>query len=156
MSPELDKDIKRVMRARQKPELPPQVDDLFFERLHDRIMAEVDKTEVEPKSPWEGLGRVMRLQWKGWLVSGGSLMMILAAAMHTPNLVKSYLDESHVVQVVRNEEGFIDATMNSTQQFADTVISYQSEDDFFVDVAERSFHDLSKEHFREIMGEARP
>ncbi len=154
MNPEIDKKIKHSLRANQGPELP--MDDAFFEKLHDRVMASVEKTEIAPLSPMHRQRRLLKTNWKSWLISGGSLMMIFVASFHAPPMVRSFLDQSHGVQVFRNEDNFVAETLRSPEAFSETLISYQSESDFFVDVAERSFHDLSQEHVREIMGEAGP
>jgi hypothetical protein len=159
MRADLDKQVKRSLKADPAvPEIP--MDDAFYERLHDRIMAAVEHTEIEPRSLahilWDKPRRMIRGHWKAWVVSGTSMLMVLVASVHTPAVLSKFLDESHTVQVVRNEDQFIDETINSPEAFSDTLVSYQSEDDFFVDVAERSFHDLSQEHVREIMGEAGP
>jgi hypothetical protein len=155
MRPDTEKQVHRALKNNPAaPELP--MDDAFYEKLHDRIMAAVEKTEIEAVSPWAKPRRMIRGHWKAWLVSGSSLMMAFIATVLSPNLAKKALDESHTVQVVRNEDEFISETLSSPEAFSETLVSYQAEDDFFVDVAERSFHDLSQEHVREIMGEAGP
>lgn len=133
-------------------ELP--MDDAFYDRLHDRIMAAVEKTEMKRPSPWDKPKKLLCSQWKTWILSGGSLTMTLLAALQSPNLARSIFDESHTVQVVRNEDDFVTETLRSPEHFTETLISLQNQGDFFVDVAERSFHDLSKEHVREIMGKS--
>ena len=82
--------------------------------------------------------------------------MILIASLQAPTVARTFLNDSHVVQVVKNEDAFAMETIESPDVFSDSLIVYQNQSDFFVDVAERSFHDLSKKHIREIMGEARP
>ncbi len=153
MRPDLDKELKRSLMA--EPAALPE-DEAYYTRLHDRIMAAVEQTEVKSPAPWEKPKKALMAHWRSWFISGGSLMMILVASLQAPQVVKSVLDESHVVQVVHNEKAIVNETLSSPQAFSETLISYQSADDFFVDVAERSFHDLSQEHVREIMGEAGP
>jgi hypothetical protein len=154
MRPDTDKQLKRTLKAEPAMELP--MDDAFYERMHDRIMAAVEQTEIAPEPKWQKPARVIKANWKSWLFAGGSMMMVVVAALQTPSVVSSFLDESHVVKVVRNEKAITEETLKSPENFSETLISYQTQDDFFVDVAERSFHDLSQEHVREIMGEAGP
>lgn len=155
MRPDTEKHVQRALKNNPAgPELP--MDDAFYERLHDRIMAAVEKTQIEPVSPWEKPRRMIRGHWKAWLVSGSSLMMVLMATVLSPSVAHQVLDESHTVQVVRNENQIVSETLSSPETFSETLVSNQTGDDFFVDVAERSFHDLSQEHVREIMGEAGP
>lgn len=153
MRPDLNNEIKRALMAEPAtPELP--TDEEFFNKLHDKIMAAVEKTEIKPVSPWEKPKRLLRANWKSWVVSGGSLMMVLMASLQAPSVVRHFMNDSHTVQLVRNEDEFAHETLKSPDEFSGTLISYQNQDDFLVDVAERTFHDLSQEHVREIMGEA--
>jgi anti-sigma factor RsiW len=152
MSP-TNPELKRKLKN-QAVELP--MDDAFYDRLHDKIMAAVDQTEIKAVSPWEKPKKLLKAHWKSWAVSGGSVLMIMIASLQAPTLVRSFFDSSHVVQVVKNEEAFTAETIKSPEDFSGSLITSQNESDFFVDVAERSFHDLSQRHVREIMGEAGP
>lgn len=149
-----DPHLKRVLRKNDEIELP--MDEAFYDRLHDKIMLAVEDIEIAPASVWQKPRRQLLTHWKSWMVSGGSVIMILIASMQTPMVAKSFLNDSHVVQVVKNEDAFNSETTGAPEAFSDSLIVYQNQGDFFVDVAERSFHDLSKEHVREIMGEAGP
>ncbi len=149
-----DQELKRVLTKNDEVELP--MDDAFYERLHNKIMQAVDQTEIEPASVWQKPRRKWLDHWRNWAVSGGSVIMILIASLQAPTVARTFLNDSHVVQVVKNEDAFAMETIESPDVFSDSLIVYQNQSDFFVDVAERSFHDLSKKHIREIMGEARP
>lgn len=154
IDPQSNMQLKRVLRKNDEVELP--MDEVFFDRLHDKIMLAIEDVEIESASVWQKPRRKLIRHWRSWLVSGGSVIMILIASMQTPMVAKTFLNDSHVVQVVKNEDAFNAETTGSPEAFSDSLIVYQNQDDFFVDVAERSFHDLSKEHIREIMGEAGP
>ncbi len=149
-----DPELKRVLRKNDEVELP--MDEAFYERLHDKIMQAVESADIAPVSAWQKPRQKLRDHWRNWVVSGGSVIMILIASLQTPTLVKTFLNDSHVVQVVKNEDAFNMESTDSPEAFSDSLIVYQNQSDFFVDVAERSFHDLSKENIREIMGEAGP
>ena len=150
MSPE----VKRALKAKSKEDYP--LEGFDFDALHNRIMAAVEKTEIAPVSIFDKPKNLIKTQWKSWLVTGSSLMMIFLALLQAPSFLHQSLDQSHTVQVVKNEDDFSAESLKSPEDFSHTLISYQSESDFFVDVAERTFHDLSKEQMREIMGEAGP
>ena len=149
-----DSELKRVLK--RNDEVEPPMDDAFYERLHDKVMRAIDQTEIERPSVWQKPRRKLLEHWKNWVVSGGSVIMILIASMQAPTVAKTFLNDSHVVQVVKNEDAFNAQTTEAPEVFSESLIVYQNQSDFFVDVAERSFHDLSKEHIREIMGEAGP
>ena len=149
-----DPELKRILKKNDEVELP--MDEAFYERLHDKIMRAIDQAEIEVPSIWQKPRRKLLDHWKSWVVSGGSIIMILIASLQAPIAAKTFLNDSHVVQVVKNEDAFNSKTTEAPEVFSDSLIVYQNQSDFFVDVAERSFHDLSKEHIREIMGEAGP
>src|SRR5690606_29905846 len=111
----------------------------FYDRLHDKIMASIEQTTIHKPSIWEKRRERLRAHWKSWTVSGGSLLLVLFAATQSPIWVDSVVENSHTVQVVRNEEEFNFESSAAPEEFAETLITYQSHSDFFVDVAERSF-----------------
>lgn len=147
-------EIKRILKAKSKEDFP--LEGVDFDALHDRIMAAVEKTEIAPASFLDKPKKIFKRNWRSWIVTGSSLSMVLLALVHAPDVIRPGLDQSHTVQVVKNEDAFTAESLKSPEGFSHTLISYQNEDDFFVDVAERTFHDLSQEHIREIMGEAGP
>lgn len=74
----------RSMAKETDPAIPP-AEPAFFDALHDKIMARVEKTEIE--KPVVGFRKALSPKWipqkfKSWLSSGSSLYMIMLLATY--------------------------------------------------------------------------
>jgi hypothetical protein len=60
----LDK-MRKSLKAADDIDLPMDVD--FFNQLHDKIMAQVSETAIEPASSLKPSKRLLRAHWRDWL-----------------------------------------------------------------------------------------
>ncbi|MGZ3768353.1 MAG: hypothetical protein ACXVCP_03760 [Bdellovibrio sp.] len=133
-------------------ELP--MDDAFFDRLHDKIMAEVDKTEIAPTPVFMKSRKLLRSHWRGWLYSIGGVSSVLVLG----SLLMSQF--SHINETMQRvglfsdgHERIVAEALLSPEQLNQTLISTQNESDFFMDVASESFENLSVAKLNKIMNE---
>lgn len=130
----------KQLLEKNEEELPVPGKD-FFDQLESKIMAQVEKTEIAPAPLFQ-----VRHQHRYWAkvagVSTASLFMIFT--------IFSYLSHKSL-----NTQWDVPTQMaHQAQESPDEmalVMTYQSEHDFFVDVASQSFDHLTKEQFESLM-----
>lgn len=153
MSNTLDK-MRKGLKAAEDIELP--MDPEFFDKLHNKIMAQVNETVIEPTSTLQRPKRFIRAHWREWVFPAGTtLAMVFAVNFVLSQMSK--LDSGRVESAKLNLSGeqVVAAALDSPDSIAQTVISSQAESDFFVDVASHSIENLSVSQFNKIMGETR-
>lgn len=121
---------------------PQNEEDEFFARLHDKIMAGVEKTTIKPdqRSLWDRYHR----QIKGW-VSAAALLTLLCTGV-----------DISVPPLSANQTDLVleDALAHSPG-LDNSILVYQSKDDFFVDLATESLNHLSVDRLQGLVGAAR-
>ena len=120
-------------------ELP--MDEAFYDALHDKIMAKVEETSIKPKAWHQAPTQYLRDHWRGWLYSGASVASILVLLLGLGRIAG--VGESHSAQVAKNEDSIIANSIENTDEFARILAAAQDEDEFFMDIAQTSFDDLS-------------
>jgi hypothetical protein len=115
----------------------PENDD-FFEQMHNRIMAGVEKTSVQKDSkPW-------RLRYQRWIRGSVAAVALLALTLAGVETQQSKIgpDQTEIVlQDVVDQSPDIDST----------IMVYQSKDDFFVDLAQESLNHLTVDHLQGLV-----
>lgn len=151
----LDKTRKSLKKAGENIELP--MDAAFFDNLHDKIMARVAETEIEAKPPATVLGapkKFLKKQWKSWLYPAGSTMALaLVGTMLTMQFSQTLNSSIASKPLSPQSEKVVSAALESPDAISQTLLSSQTEADFFVDVASQSFENLNIAQFNKIMGE---
>ncbi|MFS4459603.1 hypothetical protein [Bdellovibrio sp. HCB2-146] len=133
-----------------------QFDDNFFDKLHDKIMAEVDKTEVAPPPMLMTPRNLLRAHWRGWLYPlGGVASLFVFTSMLLGQVSKVNQSMQRVGLISDGHERIVAEALLDPTDLSQTLISTQSESDFFVDVATESIETLSVSKFNQIMGEGR-
>jgi len=123
---------KELLKDHEPPATEP-ADDLFFDALHDKIMAAVEETIVKPAPGVAGrLKKNKRL-----LVSSGG---VAAFAMLLASVC--FLSTSSQETRLSSTNQILKAAMQSPDESL-RVLGVQSQNDFFVDVAGTSFDDLN-------------
>lgn len=144
-------ELFRALDADKDIELP--MDPAFYDRLHDKIMASIDKTEMENPAWYEKPKKYLASHWKSWTLFGGSLSS-LALALHLgAAAVTSHLNQSRTVISAQHEDRFLELALHSPDALSRSILVSQTEAEFFVDLADSSFENLSIEKFNRIMGE---
>lgn len=141
-----------ALEADKDLELP--MDPAFYDRLHDKIMAGVEKTEMEHPAWYEKPQKYLRGHWRSWSLFGGSLSVLLLSLHLSAGLVTKSLHGSHAVTAARQEDRLLDQALKAPDALSRSILISQTESEFFVDLADSSFEDLSIDKFNRIMGEA--
>ncbi|MGZ6409050.1 MAG: hypothetical protein ACXWQ7_01505 [Bdellovibrio sp.] len=146
----LDK-VRKGLKAADDLELP--MNDDFFDRLHDKIMAEVEKTEIAPAPVLMTPRNLLRSHWRGWLypISGVTSVIVFASLLLT-QVSKVNQTMQRVGLLSDGHERIIAEALLAPEDLSQTLISSENESDFFMDVARESFENLSEHKFDEIMG----
>lgn len=133
----MSNEILKALKSTDDVELP--MDEAFYEKLHDKIMARVEETEVKKLPAWTSFvarpKKYLKSHWKGWLGTGLSMMAVGYFGLHMTTLAGSFIPESHTFKVVQNERAFLEGALSSPDSFSETLINHQSQDDFLSDVA---------------------
>lgn len=130
----------KQLLERNEEELPIMGED-FFDNLESKIMAQVEKTEIAPTPTFQ-----LRAQHRYWMkVTGaGAASLLMVFALFSYFSHKS-LNTRWDVPTQMAQQGH-----ENPDEMA-LVMTYQSEHDFFVDVASQSFDHLTKEQFESLM-----
>lgn len=143
--------IEAMLAEEADIELP--MDPAFYDRLHDKIMAGVEETEIRPRRPWiERPYSLLQKHWRSWLTGGASLMSLLLTAHLASFQAGFLLDDTHTVVAARQEDRLLVEVLNNPDAFSRTLLGSNSEEDFFIDVASQSFENLTNDKFNEMMG----
>jgi|GEM_PF-1094447 len=124
---------KELLKEHEPPATEP-ADDLFFDALHDKIMAAVEETVVKP-APRAATQRLKKN--KRLLISSGGV-----AAFAMLLLSVCFLSTSSQQTGLSSTNQILQAALQSPDESL-RVLGVQSQNDFFVDVAGTSFDDLN-------------
>ncbi len=139
----LNQGLKEQLKREDPIELP--MDDMFFDKLHDKIMAEVDKTDVKPapsrwEKPWVFLERkahyykpsnnVRTLQ----VVKAGVVGLSLTLGLGLATMSLKLFDMSSQNQVASNRQIIIEQALENPQDWVEMAASVQNDSDFYADV----------------------
>lgn len=132
------------------------MDPAYYERLHDRIMAAVDRAESRPPAPRPWYARpqgYLRTHWKSWLTMGGGISGFALVAHLGAIAVAKTLHESHAVVAAQQEDLLFAEALRSPDALSRSLLVSQTESEFFVDVASGSFENLSSDQIIQFVGE---
>lgn len=138
--------LKEDIRSSSSVDLSSLRED-YFDALHDKIMAQVhERPAPSRKAPsWRVVYLpvpVPRNPWS-WIKSSAAFFVVLAISLQMiQNLKKS--NSSFAEQILTKAK-------SNPSDFAE-MLSYQSGDDFFVDVASRNLDDLTISQVEDMVG----
>lgn len=148
----LDK-VKQELKMRDDLEL--RLDDAYFDRLHAKIMMEVDKTVMAPAPVLMTPRNLLRSHWRGWLYpTGGILSLFLMSSVLITQVSKVNHSLQRVGLYSDGRERIVQEALLSPEDLSQTLISTQSESDFLIDLAGESFENLSVAKLKQVMGES--
>ncbi len=148
----LDKVRKKIKAA---DDFEMSMSDDFFDQLHDKIMAKVEEAEMAPPPVLMTPRNLLRSHWRGWLYPVGGLMsLMLMSSLLMTQVSKVNQSIQRVGLLSDGHERIVAEALLAPEDLSQTLISTQSESDFFVDVASESFENLSVAKFNKIMGES--
>lgn len=131
--------LLKKLKAEDPIELP--MDDAFFDNLHDKIMSSVEKTEIKPVSKWQ----------KSWIflekktveprdkVKKAAKVGVTAATLIVgANLINYGINNFSERYVFAQNETYKSIILSEAErnptEWADLVVNYQDENDFYADV----------------------
>ncbi|WP_413558517.1 hypothetical protein [Bdellovibrio sp. HCB209] len=146
----LDK-VRKGLKANDDLEI--SMSDDFFDRLHDKIMSEVEQTQIAPAPLLMRPKNMLRAHWRGWLYPTGGIMSLAAAAMMiVPHLAKVNQGMQRAGLLSDGRERIVMEAILSPEDLSQTLISSQTDSDFFVDVASESSENLTIAKLNKIIG----
>lgn len=162
----MDSKVKEMQKVRRGlkdqdmlKDLDMNLDDAFFDRLHDKVMAQIEETEMAP-APTPMISYLTRRRvyqyWKDWSYPAGGLaaVFVLAFAL-VPQMQKINESMTRAGLVTDGTERIIQQALGAPEEISQTFISTQSEADFFIDVARESFENLPSNKIEKlILGES--
>lgn len=158
------KEMQKVRRGLKDQDLMKdfdlKFDDAFFDRLHDKVMAKIEETEIAP-APKPMISYLTRHRvyqyWKDWSYPMGGIaaVFVLTFAL-LPQMQKINESMTRAGLVTDGTERIIQQALGAPEEISQTFISTQSEADFFIDVARESFENLPSNKIEKlILGESR-
>lgn len=148
----LDK-VRKGLKTSDDLEMP--MNDEFFDRLHDKIMMEVDRSEMAPGPVLLSPRNLLRSHWRGWLYpAGGITSLFFFASLLMTQVSKVNESMQRIGLLSDGHERIVTEALLSPEYLTQTLISSQNESDFFMDVASESFENLTVAKFKKIMGES--
>ncbi|MDG0816819.1 hypothetical protein [Bdellovibrio svalbardensis] len=148
----LDK-VRKKVKAVDNFEM--SMSDDFFDQLHDKIMAKVEEAEMAPAPVLMTPRNLLRSHWRGWLYPVGGLMSVFVlSSLLLTQVSKVNQSMQRVGLLSDGHERIVAEALLAPEDLSQTLISTQTESDFFVDVASESFENLSVAKFNKIMGES--
>ena len=153
-----ERQLRKNLKQAGDFELP--MDEDFYEKLHNKIMAAVEETEITPLSKLTSTQQLMKRYWrkalpyaKGVTQVIMALALLLGSSIKARELVQNFWSSSHTVQMVQNEKQIINEALESPEQFSTSLISYQNQNDFFLDVAAQSEDSISALNMKDLTTE---
>lgn len=128
--------LVRKMKAEDPIELP--MDDMFFDKLHDKIMASVEKTEIKPVSKWEKTW-VFLDQKTAWRAKARKAVKLSIAAVTMTiglsliNLSLNFYQQAQYVREDINKQSIIEAAEKNPAAWSE-LMTYQNENDFYSEI----------------------
>lgn len=143
--------VRKNLKSNDDLDVP--MSDDFFNRLHDKIMSEVDKTEMAPPPVLMRPRNMLRAHWRGWLYPTGGLMsVVLATAILVPHFSKVSQGMQRAGLFSDGRERIVMEAVLSPEDLSQTLISSQTDSDFFVDVARESSENFRVAKLNKIVG----
>ncbi len=150
-----NKDLNQVKRKLRSNDTQLMLDDAFFEKLHDKIMTEVSKTEIKEVTLWHKSRSLLKAHWKDWSYPAGGMALLALVMLLTPQMSKINETMMRAGLYSDGNERILQEALLDPSVLSQTLIISQTETDFFMDVAKDSFENFSIERINKIMGEAR-
>lgn len=132
------KDIEKKLKQEDLIELP--MDEKFFENMHDKIMASVEKTEVKPLSRWAKTWVFLETKAKPHkalarkVIKTGFVGLTFGLAFGLAGLSAKVYHDVHAAQYASNQSRILKEAQQNPTEWSELVINYQDTNDFYADV----------------------
>lgn len=125
----------------------------FLNDLHDRVMQEVQKREIEAPSRLDKTRKYLRAHYRGWLYSSATMSSLFVLGL----LLNSHLNfdskSSVLVGMDARTKALAVAILDSPESFENSLLEAGLGSQFLVDGNAESFENLNISQLRKIMGD---
>ena len=136
MRPALD--LEKKLKQEDLVELP--MDEKFYEDMHNKIMASVEKTELKPLSRWAKTWVFLETKAKPHralarkVIKTGFVGLTLSLALGLAGLSAKVYQDVHVALNATNQSRIIQEAKQNPTEWSELVVSYQDSNDFYADI----------------------
>lgn len=128
----------KKLKADDPIELP--MDEAFFDSLHDKIMMNVEKTEVKPVSKWQKSWVFLERKTAGprekikKSAKAGLAVATLALGLGVIKSALNFAQDAQLELANINKNTIISEVKKNPEEWSEMVVNYQSENDFYADI----------------------
>lgn len=147
-------DLMKSLEADREIDLP--MDAAFYDRLHDKIMAQVEKTPMRPAPWYQKPRRLLLSPWKSWPKPGRGFaalaLILLSGWTLSPSDEASNSVQGASGDLMREVDALVRATPEVATQ---SWLTGQLESEFLMDVSASSFENQEQDLFKSLWSEGR-
>ena len=134
------KEMMLIKKLKKEDPIELPMDDQFFDKMHDRIMFAVEKTEVKPLSKWaktwvfleRKTGKHVAKARKAAKLGLAAVTLALTVSLLSASL-KVY-EQSQYAHNDMNKSVILDEAQKNPVEWSELVANYQNESDFYAEV----------------------
>ncbi len=139
--PKKDFMIKQTLKKEDYLELP--MDESFYDKMHEKIMQSVEKTEIQSQSKWSNAQVFLETSSNRYRSVYKKAVKLVVVTLVT-SIAIGFLAVSRQLYVavearenLNNQARIIQEAKRNPQEWARLVANYQSENDFYAEVLSR-------------------
>lgn len=126
-------------KLKKEDSLDFALDDQFFEKMHDQIMATVEKTEMKSPSRWTKSwifleSKAKRQVWPRKVAKIGVVGLTISMAILLLSVSVKMYQDVFKVQTLGNRTQILQEAKQDPAEWSNLVVNYQSESDFYAEV----------------------
>ncbi len=147
-------DEKKIVNQLRKEDLAADLfDDAYFDQLHDKIMTKIETIPIKKPTRLDKVKIYLRSHYRSWLYGSGMSIGMLSLLLVAIQFANQAQQTTLTMLDSRRGEDRIIANMKVNDMIeTQTLMGYQAESDFFVDVAALSNENLDIEQLKQAMG----
>ena len=139
--PKKDILIKQTLKKEDYLELP--MDDFFYEKMHDKIMQAVEKTEFKTEPKWHKARVFLERNAERYRSTSKKVLKVAVISLVT-SIAIGFLGVSQRLysdlqadRSLNNQGRIIQEARNNPQEWAEMAGNYQNENDFYAEILSR-------------------
>ena len=128
-------ETERVLKKAKfySKELPLPQGEEYYDDLHDKIMASISTTSIEPLPAFKKEKDLLKRHWRFFSVITMMLALTLVSLKFANGFSSELFQNNHVVKSVQNEDQILALMTNSPEIVPHTILSYKTETDIYSD-----------------------
>jgi hypothetical protein len=138
------KEMLVINKLKKEDPIELPMDDLFFDKMHDKIMAGVEKTEVKPLNKWTKTWVFLERKTQSHRAKARKAVKLSIAGMTLAlgiSLLKTslnYYEQAQLAQLDINKNQILEEAQKNPLEWSELVAHYQNESDFYADILSQS------------------